>query len=145
MSKIIKNNLDLLCNAAFLFEEREKTISCGVLTGTNEIMYFMNLPWLSRVSLEVFSTATRPFTPLLKVSDVALHLGLTNNSLSMYLGRHKNDADSGIVQAISIVKNGSRKDLKTKGYFMTVRAVKRYIRMRLDPEEEYSKNVLLNT
>jgi hypothetical protein len=131
MSKYKNNNLDLLCKAAFLFEEREKTVGCGVLTGTNEIMYFMNLPWLSRVPLEVFSTATRPFTPLLKVSDVALYLGLTNNSLSMYLSRHKNDADSGIVQASTIVKNGSRKDLKIKGYFMTVRAIKRYIRRNM--------------
>lgn len=121
------NKLSILYKVASCFEERDKTVVCGILTGTNQTLYTLYIPWLSRSPLEIFSTLSRPHIPLLKSSDVASCLGITLNCLSMYLSRHKEEKESGIIQAYSVIKYEARKDLKTHGYFMSIRAVKDYV------------------
>lgn len=137
------DKLSILCKAASSFEERDQTVICGILTGTNQTLYTLYIPWLSRCPLEIFSTLAKPHIPLLKSSDVAACLGVTLNCLSMYLSRHKEEKESGIVQATSVIKLGARKDLKTKGYFMSIRAVKDYIYIQRKLTKNFSDEVLL--
>ncbi len=106
-------------------------IECGYEHLNGERLYRVRLLFFGNKPVEVF-TATKDARKrwLVKASLLAAALGVSSNSMAMYLGRRRHDPDDqGIFLAESYKYRGpGRKDLKVRCFFVSVEFCYAYAR-----------------